>query len=67
MTIHQTAARRAQLGSLATSFEFIYASRSEAKRDESGAFRTKEESQRELRVTCNFVADCTKVLLAMRY
>lgn len=29
MTIHQTSARRAQLGSLATSFEFIYASGSE--------------------------------------
>lgn len=51
MTIHQTAAR--QLGSLATSFEFIYAragANSARSESQSGAFRAEEQSQRELRI-----------------
>src|SRR5436190_24390197 len=63
MTIHQTAAR--QLRSLATSFEFIYASESDE--SQSGTFRAEDQSQRDrLRLTCDFAANGTKVSRATR-
>lgn len=61
MTIHQTAAR--QLRSLATSFEFIYANGSNE--SQSGTFGVEERSQSELRVMCDFAANCIKVSSAM--
>lgn len=70
MTIHQTAQRVARaVGKFSDQFRVYIRERERAKRDESqsGAFRTEEESQRELRVMCDFVVDCTKVPLAMRY